>query len=276
MKVVLFCGGKGVRLADPHGTPKPLVMVRDRPLIWHLMKYYAHYGHKDFILCLGHGADKFKDYFLHSNHCMSNSVRSGGKRFVTAASRGADRWRVTLVETGLESNLGARLTAVRPFLEGEENFLANYADGLTDCPLPQLEQRHTASEAVATFMAARPPVSFHFVQTKASGAVAGIHSIEKADLWVNAGFFVLNREIFDHLRPGEELVEQPFQRLILRGLLQAVRHRGFWQPVDTQKDLQTVTGWALAGIAPWEIWRTSSAPAARNPANDLRLPALAS
>ena len=274
MKVVLFCGGKGVRLGDPNGTPKPLAMVRNRPLIWHLMCTYAHYGHKDFILCLGHGAQKFKDYFLNYDECVSNDFvwSLGGTE---PLSRDTADWRITFVDTGLESNLAARLTAVRLHLDGEETFLANYSDGLTDCPLPVLERRHAAGHAVATFMAAQPPVSFHFVESHSSGAVAGIHPAASADLWVNAGYFVLSQEIFDYIRPGEELVEEPFNRLILRGLLQTVRHRGFWQPVDTQKDLQTVNELANAGVAPWEAWR--NAPAVRRePATVVRLPMLAS
>jgi glucose-1-phosphate cytidylyltransferase len=276
MKVVLFCGGKGVRLGDPNGTPKPLVTVRNRPLIWHLMKYYAHYGHNDFILCLGHGAQKFKDYFLNYDECVSNDfVWSHGGKAVEPLSRDADDWRITFVETGLEANLGTRLMAVRRFLDGEEHFLANYSDGLTDCPLPALERRHAASDAVATFMTARPPVSFHFVETHSSGAVAGIHPSEAAGIWVNAGFFVLHRDIFDFIRPGEELVNEPFQRLILRGLLQTVHHRGFWQPVDTQKDLQTANELAQAGTAPWEVWRGTAAPVLKT-AEVIKLPALAS
>lgn len=256
MKVVLFCGGKGTRMNDPHGTPKPLVKIGTRPLLWHIMKYYAHYGHKDFILCLGHQAEKFKEYFLSYDECDSNDfVWSHGGRKIEPLSRDTDDWRITFVETGAESNLGTRLLAVRRFLGADESFLANYSDGLTDCPLPDLVRRHHASGAVATFMSAPPAVSFHFVHSEPSGAVSDISAAESAELWVNAGFFVFRHDIFDYIRPGEELVLAPFQRLIKRRLLQAVRHTGFWQPVDTNKDLQTVTEMARDGIGPWEVWR---------------------
>jgi glucose-1-phosphate cytidylyltransferase len=220
------------------------------------MKYYAHYGHKDFVLCLGHGSDKIKEYFLNYDECASNDfVWSRGGRRVEPLSRDADDWRITFVDTGLDSNLGSRLMAVRRFLDGEEHFLANYSDGLTDCPIPVLERRHKTSRAVATFMSAKPPVSFHFIQTQTSGAVKGIQCADAAGLWVNAGFFVLSTRIFDYIRPGEELVEEPFQRLIDEQLLQTERHRGFWQPVDTQKDLQQLANACVGdGIAPWEVW----------------------
>jgi glucose-1-phosphate cytidylyltransferase len=259
MKVVLFCGGRGLRMNNRDGLPKPLAPLGQRPILWHLMKYYAHYGHKDFILCLGDQAEKYKEYFLNYDECLSNDfVWSDGGRLREPLQSDIFDWRITFVDTGRDSNLGERLLAVRRFLRDEEHFLANYADGLTDCPLPYLIRRHLGTHSVATMMVAPPAVSFHFVEGDETGSVSGIRA-GGSDLWVNAGFFVLRRDIFQHLRPGEELVEEPFRRLIQAGQLSAVRHRGFWQPIDTQKDLLSLTERMCHGAGPWEVWKRAPA-----------------
>ena len=140
MKVVLFCGGQGLRLRDySENVPKPMVPIGYRPIIWHLMKYYAHYGHTDFILCLGHKANVIKDYFIHYDECVTNDfVLRGGKRDLQLLSSDIDSWSITFVDTGIKSNIGQRLCAVREHLAGEEIFLANYSDNLTDAPLPAM------------------------------------------------------------------------------------------------------------------------------------------
>lgn len=257
MKVVLFCGGLGLRMRDYSETiPKPMVPLGNRPILWHVMKYYAHYGHTDFILCTGHKSHAIKEFFLNYNECISNDfVLSDGGRRVDLLSRDIDDWRITFVETGLNANIGERLLAVRPFLEGEEMFLANYSDGLTDCPLPRVLARLDRPEVVGAFMAARPNTSFHFVQQDAEGTVCGVEDVQSADLWVNAGYFAFRQEIFDFIRPGEELVEEPFARLIAARRLVAHRHDGFWRGCDTFKDLQTLESAVQRGPAPWELWR---------------------
>ena len=138
MKVVLFCGGLGMRIRDAENLPKPMVQIGYRPILWHVMKYYAHFGHKDFILCLGYGADTIKNYFLNYNECVSNDfVLSGGGKRLDLISSDIHDWRITFVDTGIHSNIGQRLKAVERYLAGEESFLANYTDGLSDQPLPQ-------------------------------------------------------------------------------------------------------------------------------------------
>ena len=149
MKVVLFCGGQGMRMREFSETiPKPMVPIGYRPIMWHLMRYYAHFGHKDFILCLGYRGDSIKEYFLNYKEWLSNDfVLSGGGADVQLLSSDIDDWRITFVDTGTHSNIGERLRAVRPHLEGEEIFLANYSDGLTDAPLDRV--RSTSSTNVA-------------------------------------------------------------------------------------------------------------------------------
>lgn len=259
MKVVLFCGGLGMRLRDySHAIPKPMARLRNRPILWHVMKYYAYYGHKDFIVCLGYKGDVIKDYFLNYSECLSNDfVLSEGGQRVDLLRKDIDDWRITFVDTGMSSNIGQRLMAVQPFLRNEEMFLANYSDGLTDCPLPTIIDRARQKNTIATFLAVRPNHSFHITRLGGDDEVTGVYDVKTTDMWINGGFFVLKREIFDYMRPGEELVLEPFERLIERKQLTACRHEGFWRGVDTFKDLQDMENCVTQGNGPWEVWRTA-------------------
>jgi len=259
MKVVLFCGGKGVRLQEDGGInlPKPMVRIGPRPVLWHVMKYYAHFGHTDFILCLGHKAEVIKDYFLHYDETVSNDFTLIDGREVELRRRDLEGWRITFVDTGLESNLGERLSAVRPHLEGEEMFLANYSDGLTDLHLPKMIDQFRASDAVGAFLCTRPQQSFHIVDFDESGRVRRIGPIAEADVWINGGYFVFRQSIFDVLGEGEELVAEPFGRLIDRGALMACRHDGFWFPMDTFKDRLALEQMLEQGTDRWALWKES-------------------
>jgi glucose-1-phosphate cytidylyltransferase len=264
MKVVLFCGGLGTRLRDySEKVPKPLVPLGYRPILWHVMKYYAHFGHTDFILCLGYKGDAIKEYFLNYDECLSNDfVLSNGARSVELLRKDIEDWRITFVDTGISSNIGERLKAVEPFLAGEKMFLANYSDGLSDFPLPDLIEEARRTKAIGTFLSVRPNYSFHFVSRAADGTVLGVDNVIAANAWINGGFFVFRREIFDYMRKGEELVEQPFQRLIEERKLMAHDYDGFWRCVDTFKDLQALEQLYAQGRAPWEVWHNEPAPSA--------------
>jgi glucose-1-phosphate cytidylyltransferase len=267
MRVVLFCGGLGMRLRDySEHIPKPMVQIGYRPLIWWVMKYYAHFGHRDFILCLGYKGDVIKDYFLNYNECRSNDfVLSRGGRQIDLLQKDIDDWRITFVDTGMNANIGERLMAVRKFVEDEEVFLANYSDGVSDFPLPVMIDEFVASDNIATFLSVRPNASFHFVTRREDGRVTAIADVFSANAWINGGFFVLRREIFEHMRPGEELVLEPFQRLIAFNKLATHPYEGFWRCVDTFKDLQALETLYANGHPPWELWRRE-APAASRPA----------
>lgn len=256
MKVVLFCGGFGMRMREYSETlPKPMVPLGYRPVLWHLMRYYAHYGHRDFILCLGYRGDVIKKYFLEYQEWVSNDfVLSGGGSEVELLNRDVDDWRITFVDTGLRSNIGERLLAVQPFLEGEGAFLANYADGLTDAPLPDQIAHFERSGKVASFLCVRPRHTFHVVTFDEHADVDAVTEAGQAGLWINGGFFVLRQEIFDYLEPGEELVHEPFQRLIKADELTAFRHEGFWAGMDTFKDRQELDALFERGDAPWAVW----------------------
>jgi glucose-1-phosphate cytidylyltransferase len=257
MKVVLFCGGLGTRLREYSDTmPKPLVNIGYRPILWNLMRYYAHYGHKDFILCLGYRGDMIKDFFLNYNECVSNDfvLTNGGKNIELLNSDLQD-WRITFVETGLQSNIGQRLVAVKEHVKDEEYFLANYSDGLSDLPLDIYIDKFFSARAVAGLISVRTLQSFHTVHSDSNGIVSRIGSINGNEILVNGGFFVLKNEIFDYIKDGEELVEEPFRRLIAEKKLFGYEYKGFWRSMDTLKDKITFDELHAKGDTPWEIWK---------------------
>lgn len=258
MKVVLFCGGQGIRLREySEAIPKPMVSIGYRPILWHVMRYYAHFGHRDFILCLGYKADVIKDYFLRYNEAVSNDfVLSEGGRNLQLLGSDISDWRITLLDTGLHANVGQRLRAVRDHLAGDEIFLANYGDTLTDAPLDTFLKRFEESGAIAAFMAVRPrSYTFHLVEMDEEQVVERIDSITRADLWLNGGYFAFRKEFFDYLRPAEELIEEPFSRLIDERKLIAFKYDGFWAPLDTIKDLHELEANYQSGNLPWAVWQ---------------------
>lgn len=256
MKVVLFCGGLGTRLREAsEQVPKPLVEVGPRPILWHLMRYYAHFGHKDFILCLGYKGQMIRDYFLNYNECDSNDfVMSEGGARIEPLNTDIQDWRITFAETGLHGTIADRLVAVKNYLEGEEIFLANYADGLTDLPLNDHIADFQRRDNVASFIAVRTSQSFHNVHSDDDGKVTGFGELSGSEFWINAGFFCLRKDIFDYIEEGDELVEKPFKRLIDKRLLTVNRYSGFWQQMDTFKEKLIYDRMDAAGETPWKVW----------------------
>jgi len=259
MKVVLFCGGLGTRLRDyDENTPKPMVTIGYRPIIWHIMKYYAHFGHNDFVLCLGYKADVIKRYFLEYDEWLSNDfiLSEGGQR-VEVLNSDIQDWRITFADTGVSSTIGERLRRVRPYVEGEEMFLANYTDCLTDMNLQTSIEYFRECGRTAGFITVPPSVSQHYV-TSDNGIVTALHDVHNTTLRVNGGYFAFRQEIFDYLREGEELVDGPFQRLIEERQLANFEYDGFWKAMDTFKDKQQFDDIYANGAGPWEIWRQAS------------------
>ena len=228
MKVVLFCGGLGTRLKDfSDAIPKPMVPIGHRPIIWHIMKYYAHFGYKDFILALGYRGDYIKNYFLNYREEISNdfTISDGGKK-IELISTDTHDWTITLVDTGQDSNVGTRLMKLKHLLKDEEVFLANYADGLTDMHLPDMiEDFQNDRNAIASFMSSKPQSSLHEVQVGKNGKVVDIQPFTYSNSWINAGYFILKPEIFDYMRPGEELV-LTFRVEVLDG--DQIVNRDYW------------------------------------------------
>jgi len=225
------------------------------------MKYYAHFGHNDFILCLGHRADAIKKYFFNYDECASNDfvLSEGGKKLELLGSDIHD-WKITFVETGLTSNIGQRLKAVERIVGDEPEFLANYSDGLSDLPLNTQLDQFRSGDTVASFVSVKPNLSYHVVSTGSDGLVSSIEDIALAQIRINGGFFVFKREIFDHIRAGEELVREPFHRLVKQRRLSAFEYDGFWQSMDTFKDRQQLEDIHARGNAPWEVWNRAGVP----------------
>lgn len=256
MKVVLFCGGLGTRLKEHSDTiPKPMVEIGYRPLMWHLMRYYAHFGVKEFILCLGYRGDYIKKYFLNYVEWLSNDfeMRRGGKE-IKLFNNDIDDWTISFVDTGLQSNIGQRLMAVKNHLEGEEIFMANYTDGLCDLDLNWYFDYFCRSGKIASFLSVRPSLTFHVVASDDQGQVMNIQPQTKAGIWINGGFFILKKQIFDFIQEGEELVEEPFARLIEQGQLLTHKHTGFFASIDTLKEKMMFDDMYARGDTPWALW----------------------
>jgi glucose-1-phosphate cytidylyltransferase len=254
MKVVIFCGGLGVRMGEAtQRIPKPMIQVGTQPILWHIMKWYASWGHTDFVLCLGHRAEVIKEYFLNYREALANDfVLSNGGRDVELLGSDISDWRVTLVDTGVQSSIGERLRLVAPHLDGEERFLATYGDGLTDAPLDDMIATLERSGKSGLFISVRPRLEYHLVRAGADGVVTSIEPLAQADVRINGGYFVFSHAVLDEIQPGEELVVEPFQRLIERGELLAYEYDGFWEAMDTIKDKQRLDTLLDSGRAPWQ------------------------
>ncbi len=264
MKVVLFCGGEGMRLRGySEDVPKPMVTIGSRPVLWHVMKYYAHFGHKEFILCLGYKANVIKNYFLDYKESVSNDfVFSQGGRSLEFMQRDIDDWTITFVDTGLRSTIADRLRLVEPYVRGEETFLANYSDGLTDFYLPQMIDEFSRRDSYASFLSVQPrSSSLDVVHSDDDGVVCGIKSMLESNTWVNGGYFLLRNEVFRYIKAGEELVYEPFRRLISEGKVWSPRYQGFWQCMDTFKDKQVLDELEASGAAPWYVWKNGRSAA---------------
>jgi len=258
MKVVLFCGGLGLRLREySDSIPKPLAPIGPQPILWNVMRYYAHYGHKDFILCLGHRGEAIRRFFLEYNEAMANDfTMTGGGSTIELHKSDIHDWKITVVDTGLRSNIGERLMKVRKHLEGEDVFLASYSDGLTDLPLDDYVDYAVEQDKVGCFVCVKPATSFHVVQSGADGTVTDIE-VASENMRINCGYFVLKQEIFDYMEPGDELVLAPFHRLIAEKQLVTYEYDGFWECMDTFKDKQQLDDMYARGETPWEVWKST-------------------
>jgi glucose-1-phosphate cytidylyltransferase len=253
MKVVLFCGGLGTRIREySENIPKPMVPIGHHPILWHVMNYYSQYGHRDFVLCLGYKANVVRDYFLTVKRWTYSDVKiSDFGRQVEVLGEAPPDWRVSLVDTGIWRNIGERLVAVKNFLKEEEMFLANYSDGLTDAPLPDMIDRFKGSGKIGCFIAVHPPFNFHLAEFDERDTVSRLRSSHEINLWINGGYFIFRSEIFDYIKDGEELVLDPFNRLIKEGQLMAYKYEGFWRAMDTLRDRQVLEEMVERGETPW-------------------------
>ncbi len=268
MRVVLFCGGYGMRMRDDvDDVPKPMQLIGDRPLLWNVMRLYAHFGHTDFVLCLGYGAHHVVDFFRNYDETRSNDfvLRKGGTEVEMLSSDISD-WTITFVHTGLDTPIGERLRRVRDLLRDEDVFAANYADVLTDAPLDVVEQHFRESGAIGSLLAVPPQAAFHMVRTDEHNLVREIVPVSSLPVQENGGYFFFTPEVFDHLHEGEDLVTHALPRLARAGRLVAWPHHGFWKPADTVKERSELDSMARHHARPWALWeeatphRSSAAP----------------
>lgn len=257
MKVVLFCGGFGMRIrTGPESVPKPMMPIGSRPVLWHVMRYYAHFGHSEFILCLGYGSDAVKDYFLNYAETASNDfILTKGGKHVEMLSADISEWTITFIDTGIDTAIGERLRRVRPYLDGDEIFLANYGDVLTDAPMNELIDEFAATDAVGSFLAVKPQDSFHVVNLADDHLVTGLTPVADMAMRINGGYFILRQGIFDYLNEGDDLVMNGCVRAAAAGRLRAVRYDGYWAPMDTLKERTTLEEQYRRGVSPWTLWR---------------------
>jgi glucose-1-phosphate cytidylyltransferase len=239
-------------------VPKPMTMIGDRPLVWHVMRYYAAFGHTDFVLCLGYGAAAVKEYFLHYDETESNdfTILSGGRE-IKMHSTDIANWNIAFIDTGLSSTIGERLMRVREHVEGEEVFLANYADTLTDAPLNQMIEVFRASTATVSMLAVPPVSTHHVVEIDDAGQVTAVREVHELMQFENGGYFVMRPGVFDALVAGEDLVPDAFGRLLKESRLLAQRYFGFWRAADTFKDRVELEEMFRRRQCPWMVWDPS-------------------
>jgi glucose-1-phosphate cytidylyltransferase len=257
MKVVLFCGGQGMRLREFSDTiPKPMVPIGYRPILWYIMKYYAHYGHKDFILCLGYQGDAIKNYFVNYNEYTSNDfVYAKGGNYLSLVNKDIEDWTITFADTGINSTTAERLLAVQKYLFGEKYFLTNYSDALTDLPLPEMINHFHERNKLGMFLVTQPKRSFHVVKMDEDNTVNKITTLADSGLWINAGYFMFNSDVFRFIKSGDELVDHTFPRLMAENELVSYPYSGTWITMDTFKEKQMLDDMYTRGETPWEVWK---------------------
>jgi len=258
MKTVILCGGRGTRLGE-HGVnvPKALIEIGGRPVLWHLMKIYARHGLNDFVLCLGYLGDTIKRYFLDHQWLYSDFTlemsKAGDYRLRKHGSISED-WRVTFADTGLDTNTGGRVKRVEQYIGGDETFCVTYGDGLANIDLPALLEFHHSHGRIATLTAVHPRSNFGLLKLDDRGAVTEFEEKPVIADWINGGFFVFNRKVFDYLDDNCVLEREPFGQLAHERQLIAYQHTGFWKCMDTYKDNLEFNQLWDAGEAEWKVW----------------------
>ena len=258
MKVVILAGGFGTRISEEsHLKPKPMIEIGERPILWHIMKTYSHYGYNDFVICLGYKGYCIKEYFAHYYLYESDvtfDFRCENQQVIH--NHCAEPWRVTLVNTGLETMTGGRVKRVQQYV-GDEPFFLTYGDGVGDVNIPATLDYHRRQGLFATVTATQPSGRYGALELDAGNVVRGFQEKPKGDgAWVNAGFFVMEPQVFDYISGDSTILErEPLENLAKDGKLCAYKHEGFWQPMDTMRDKTALENLWQAGKAPWKVWQ---------------------
>lgn len=260
MKVVILCGGYGTRIRDvADDIPKPMIPVGSLPILWHIMKYYAHFGHKDFVLCLGYKGLAIKDFFLnYEAHTRDFTLELGGSKSIAYHNDHSESdWKVTLAETGLDAMTGARIRKIQKYVTDEDNFMLTYGDGVGNIDVDKLMEFHLSHGKVLTVSGVRPPGRFGELMSDSSGLITEFNEKPQASGGrISGGFFVCRKELFDYLDDRENLVfeQDPMSQLVHDKQMMVYEHDGFWQPMDTYRDYVLLNGLYDKGEAPWVIW----------------------
>jgi glucose-1-phosphate cytidylyltransferase len=254
--VVILAGGLGTRIAtDGENRPKPMLDIGDRPIIWHIMKYYSSFGAREFILCLGHRGNIIRDYFLnYHTRNVSLSLDIADAKVKLHDSNESEDWKITLVDTGRESLTGERLKKVEKFVNNRI-FAMTYGDGLGDVNLASLLKFHGTHNGLATLTAVHPTSRFGLVTADDDGKVLDFSEKPVTQDWINGGFFILEPQIFSYIQGNEAWESGPLSRIATQGSLYAFRHTGFWKPIDTQRELAEMNAIWISGKAPWKNWQ---------------------
>ncbi len=257
MKVVILAGGKGSRISEESvWKPKPMVEIGGKPILWHIMKIYSAYGYHDFIICCGYKGHMIKDYFIHYYMYQADTTYGLANQSRTYHHASAEPWRITLANTGLETLTAGRILKIRDYIGEDEEFMLTYGDGVADVNIPALLDFHRNHGGIATITTTRPAGRFGAIKIDGRGMIESFKEKARKDQsWVNAGFMVLNRAVFDHLGDGSDMLEKaPFEKLAAEGRMAAYRHEGFWSPMDTVHDRAYLEDLWASGEAPWRIW----------------------
>lgn len=259
IKVVILCGGRGARLREETEIrPKPLVEVGNKPIIWHIMKMYAYYGFKDFILCLGYKGEMIKEYFL-NYETMNNdfTIRLGNRNTIQFHSGHLEKdWNITLVNTGNEAQTGARIKRIEEYIDGDI-FMVTYGDGVGNINIRKLLEHHKTSKKIGTVTAVHPPSRFGEVMIKGNNIIAFNEKPQITEGSINGGFFVFNRKFFNYLKKEDNcyLEGAPLEKLTKERQLSVYLHEDFWQCMDTQRELSILNELWKNKKAPWKVWK---------------------
>ncbi len=260
MKVVILCGGQGMRIRDvANDIPKPMIPVGGFPILWHIMKYYSNGGHNQFVLCLGYKGQVVKDFFLkYEAHTRDFTINLGNAKSIEYHSNHCESdWKVTLAETGLNTMTGARIKKIKNYMFEDENFMITYGDGVGDVDLDKLMKFHVTHGKILTVTGVRPPGRFGELMSDSKGLITEFNEKPQATGGrISGGFFVCRKELFDYLDDREDLVfeQEPMRKLVKDKQLMVYEHDGFWQPMDTHRDYMLLNALCEKGEAPWMVW----------------------
>lgn len=258
MKVVILAGGRGTRLSEETGLrPKPMAEIGDKPILWHIMKSYSHYGFNEFVLCLGYKGHLIKEYFANYFLHQTDVTIDMKNNKMEVHHKNAEPWKVTLADTGLNTMTGGRIKRVQEYI-GKNTFMLTYGDGVANVDLKKLSACHKKHGGYATVTAIQHPGRFGTLDIKADGAVSSFKEKPKCDgTWINGGFFMLEPEIFKYIKDGDTTIweRKPMETLASEGRMAVYKHTGFWKAMDTLRDKIELDNLWKSGRAPWKLWK---------------------